>query len=103
MVLSVDRAARDVLVRPTVANRCKQDIPLPKAHKLVPASVLFMADEEIGRAANNGSEMTGEAPHWLVSARNGFDELRKQHSAIDPHGALTQRRSRLTVALMTTR
>lgn len=66
-------------------------------------AVQATADQEIGRAAINRSEMTADAVQRLVSARDAFDEVLKNHPDLDPLGGLKSRRSALNVELSTIR
>lgn len=66
-------------------------------------AVQATADQEIGRAAINRSEMTAEAIQRLVAARDAFDEVLKKHPDLDPLGGLKLRRKTLDVELSTIR
>lgn len=66
-------------------------------------AVQATADQEIGRAAINRSEMTADAVQRLVSARDAFDEVLKKHPDLDPLGGLKLRRRTLDVELSTIR
>lgn len=66
-------------------------------------AVQATADQEIGRAAINRSEMTAEAIQRLVSARDAFDEVLAKHPDLDPLGGLKLRRKTLDVELSTIR
>ncbi len=66
-------------------------------------AVQATADQEIGRAAINRSEMTAEAVQRLVAARDAFDEVLTKHPDLDPLGGLKLRRKTLDVELSTIR
>jgi len=66
-------------------------------------AVQATADQEIGRAAINRSELTADAIQRLVAARDAFDEVLKNHPDLDPLGGLKLRRRTLDVELSTIR
>ena len=64
-------------------------------------SVQATADQEFARRAINKGIVDSNAIQRLISARDGFDEVLKNHPDMDPLGALALRRKAIDVELST--